>query len=277
MTVFKINGTKIKLNISIVFICVLWIIAKKTDVFIVMTAVVLLHEIFHAFVAYLFGFHTESIEIFPFGGEAVIRGIEGNFVQEAMVVASGPLLSLFTGFLWAIIHPEGEFFTNFSYSVAMLNLLPVYPLDGGRLLMCVLKGAVGEKKGRKYTVTIGIAVSVGYFCKSLYDTVFFGDSSFMVMASFMLVASLKAIKNPRSVSFREHYWKNENVKIIKAYEDERIIDILNSLGGNCFYCILVSDKNENAKKIITEKQIFDGALENSTYTLKELSMRLPYL
>ena len=150
MTVFKINGTKIKLNISIVLICVLWIIAKKMNVFLVMTAVILFHEIFHAFVAHLFGFHTESIEIFPFGGEAVIRGLEGNFVQEAIVVASGPLLSLFTGFLWAEIHSDGGMFTNFSYSVAMLNLLPVYPLDGGRLLMCVLKGVMGEKKGRKY-------------------------------------------------------------------------------------------------------------------------------
>ncbi len=276
MTLFKINGTRIKLNFSIILICVLWILAKKTDVFTVMTAVVLLHEIFHAFTAHLFGFHTESIEIFPFGGEAVIRGIEGNLVQEAIVVAAGPLLSLFAGFLWARIYPEGEMFTSFSYSVAMLNLLPVYPLDGGRLLMCAFKGALGEKKGRKYTVIIGIITAVGYLCKCICDTVYLGDSSGIVMASFMLFAALKAIKNPRSVRLREYYWKNENVKIIKAYEDERIINILNSLSGNCFYCILVSDRNENVKKVLSEKQLFDGALENSTYTLKELSEFMPY-
>ncbi len=277
MTLFKINNTKIKIHFSVILICVLWMLAKKFDVFIVMTLVIILHEFFHAFVAGMFGFNTESIEIFPFGGEAVIKGIEGNWVQESIVVASGPLLSLFTGFLWFKIHPEGTMLTSFSYSVAMLNLLPVYPLDGGRLTMCIFKWLWGDKKGRRNTLIIGITVSILYFLKTLRDTFFYGNSSGIVMAVFMMIASCKAIKKPRSIHLREKFWKNENVKIIKAYEDEKTVDILNSLNGNYFYCILVFDRNEKVMSMLTEKQLFDGVLKNSTHTLKELSNRLPLL
>ena len=85
-----------------------------------MSIVLLIHELFHAFVAFLFGFHTEKIELYPFGGAAEIRGISDDYILDAIVAAAGPLISLFIGFLWeqgAInnILPQSDDFVRFSY------------------------------------------------------------------------------------------------------------------------------------------------------------------
>ncbi len=275
MTVAKINNTKVNINFTVIILCALWLFAGKLDVFIIMTAVVLIHELFHAFVASLFSMNTESIEIFPFGGAAEIRGIEDNYVYEAIVASAGPFISLLSGFLWEksgvlSILPQSEMFVSFSYNVAMINLLPIYPLDGGRILTCIFKGLFGEKKGRKRAVYLGIVISVIIFIKSVYDIVIYNNSEGIIMSLFMLTASIKAIKKPASISLREKFWKNEQVKIIKQYDDKKILDVLNNFNGNCFYCVLVVDEEEKFRAFLTEKQIFEGAIKNSTSTLGDL-------
>jgi len=269
----RINSVKIKFNLSFLLLCVLWIYAGQIITFVTMTFAVLLHEFFHIFVAHMFGFHTESVELFPFGGEAQIRGIEDKYVFEAVVASAGPFISLFSAFLWekasmVNILPDWNSFVDFSYNIALINLLPIYPLDGGRILSCALKSIWGENKGRKITVIFGISVASIYFVKCLYGIIFFDGNEGIVMATFMLIASLKAIKKPRRYIFREKYWKNENVKIIKAYEKEKVIDILNNFSGNNFYCVLAVDDNENTLGIFTEKQLYDGILKNNGITLK---------
>lgn len=273
MTLFKINNIKIKVDITFVAMCLLWGYSGNFNVFFTMTFVIILHEFFHVFIARLFGLTTESIDLYPFGGAAEIKGIKDNYVFEAIVASAGPFISLITGFLWERgqgigILKEWPHFIEFSYSVALINFLPVYPLDGGRVLNATLKGIFGAKKGRKITLISGIIISTIFLLKSIADIILFNQSNYIIMAIFMFFASIKAIKNPRSINFREKYWKNENVKIIKAYENERVRDLLQNINGHCFFCVLVVDKNENVLGIFSEKQLLDGLMINTEITLK---------
>lgn len=274
MTLFKINNICIKLNFSFLIICVLWIYAGQTDVLFTMISVVLLHEGFHVFVAGLLGLTTEKIEFFPFGGAAEIKNINDNYIYEAIIAVSGPFISLFTGFLWEKgysigILPQWRDFVDFSFNIALVNILPIYPLDGGRVLGCILKEICGEKKGRKITILSGIIIAIVFLIKCLYDLLVFKDSSYIVMAIFMFIASLMAIKNPRRISFREKYWKSKKVKIIKAYENEKVIECLNNMVGNYFFCVLAVDKDENVLGIYTEKQLLDGVMNNTNLAFKD--------
>lgn len=275
MTLFKINNIYIKVNFSFLILCVIWIYAGQTGVLFTMIAVVLIHEGFHAFVARLFGFSIEKIELFLFGGAAEIKNINDNYVYEAIVAASGPFISLLSGFLWEKgynigVLPQWRDFVDFSLDIALINILPIYPLDGGRVLCSILKEIFGEKKGRKITVLSGITVSTVFLLKCLYELVALNKSSYIVMSVFMFTASLMSIKKPRRITFREKYWKSEKVKIIKAYESEKIIDCLNNMSGNCFFCVLIVDKDENAQGIYTEKQLLDGIMNNTNLDFSEL-------
>ncbi|MBE7068697.1 MAG: hypothetical protein E7381_05290 [Clostridiales bacterium] len=116
--------------------------------FLLSCLVALQHECAHAFVASKLGYTLNKIVLMPYG--AVIDGdLRGISLKDEITVAIwGPLCNLFTalffGALWWF-YPTAYAFTDVacfsSLSIALVNLLPAYPLDGGRIFKCVLERA----------------------------------------------------------------------------------------------------------------------------------------
>ena len=109
---------------------------------------VLVHELGHALTGKAFGAPTR-IEMFAFGGAALFPANLFSRKQSFLVTAAGPAIQIVLGFLAlglsAIVeipNPAGEFFLKFlgiiSIFWALLNLIPVIPLDGGQLMATVL-------------------------------------------------------------------------------------------------------------------------------------------
>ncbi|MEA5059001.1 MAG: site-2 protease family protein [Candidatus Pelethousia sp.] len=106
-----------------------------------------LHELAHALMARGLGFRVERIELQPFGFVARIERAVG---WDALAVsAAGPLFSLLTamgcaaaGAKWTL--PFVAAFGKANLSIALVNLLPVLPLDGGRMLRVFLSRFFSE-------------------------------------------------------------------------------------------------------------------------------------
>ena len=113
--------------------------------FLLSALVAVQHECAHAFAAYKLGYKLNAIVLMPFG--AVIDGdMKGiSFKDEIYVALCGPFCNLITAVffvaLWWFI-PTMYAFTDTvfyaSLSIALVNFLPAYPLDGGRVLYCLL-------------------------------------------------------------------------------------------------------------------------------------------
>jgi Zn-dependent protease len=116
-------------------------------------ACVLVHELSHALVARAVGVPTTEIRLFVFGGVARIAGEPADPGDEALVAMAGPLVSvLLAGLLdvasWVLPGPAGDlaallFLGNLV--VAGFNLLPGFPLDGGRVARALLWRATGRR------------------------------------------------------------------------------------------------------------------------------------
>src|SRR6202795_1273177 len=117
-------------------------------------ASVVFHELSHSFVARRYGIPVQSITLFIFGGLAGIGREPNNAKQEFNIAIAGPLSSLFlagcfflvsrffhgdemvvaaTGWLWQI-----------NAALAIFNLVPGFPLDGGRILRALAWGVTGN-------------------------------------------------------------------------------------------------------------------------------------
>jgi Zn-dependent protease len=117
-------------------------------------ASVVFHELSHSFVARRYGIPVQSITLFIFGGLAGIGREPNNARQEFNIAIAGPLSSLFlagcfflvsrffhgdemvvaaTGWLWQI-----------NAALAIFNLVPGFPLDGGRILRALAWGVTGN-------------------------------------------------------------------------------------------------------------------------------------
>jgi Zn-dependent protease len=105
-----------------------------------------IHEVAHAVVARRFGIHVRGITLFLFGGVAEIEGEVPSPSHEFAVALVGPATSVMLGSIFALMGElasglrwtgaEGVFFTlsAVNLGVALFNLIPGLPLDGGRLL-----------------------------------------------------------------------------------------------------------------------------------------------
>ncbi|MBI2323274.1 MAG: site-2 protease family protein, partial [Chloroflexi bacterium] len=116
---------------------------------------VLLHELRHAAAARARGLAVESITLFIFGGVAHIRSEADSPRDEFFIAVVGPVASvLIGGVSWLAARALGvadvplrailEYLGMVNVMLAIFNLLPGYPLDGGRVLRAILWGATGS-------------------------------------------------------------------------------------------------------------------------------------
>lgn len=129
--------------------------------FLISTLVAVQHECAHAFASAKLGYKLHSIVLMPFGAviDGDMRGI--SFKDELFVAFCGPLCNLLTAVffvaLWWFV-PTMYAFTDTAFyaslSIGIINLLPAYPLDGGRILQCSLarlfaKGEAQQAKAER--------------------------------------------------------------------------------------------------------------------------------
>jgi len=118
---------------------------------------VLVHELSHSLVAIARGMQVHSITLFIFGGVSNLQGEAEEPKDEFLVSVVGPLSSFVLAFLfWALqrpftapANPTGALlgylaFVNFT--LGAFNLVPGFPLDGGRVLRSVVWGATGSMR-----------------------------------------------------------------------------------------------------------------------------------
>jgi stage IV sporulation protein FB len=136
---------------------------------------ILVHELGHALMAIKFGARTEIV-LQAFGGYAAYSGVRMSRGQGAMITAAGPLLQLALGSIAYFLLKSGIAMPDnarifiwlifiISYVWAVLNLLPVIPMDGGRLV----EAALGPRRVRlTLMISLVTAVSVGILAWTLY-------------------------------------------------------------------------------------------------------------
>jgi len=160
---------------------------------------ILVHELGHALTAKAFGKRVEIV-LQAFGGYAAYSGgAPLDRTRTFLVTAAGPALQIVLGavvYLFAqslpSMSPQAAFFVERLYAIsfiwALLNLLPVLPLDGGRLLQTIL----GPSR-IKLTLLISIAVAIGVGVLYFMMTRDILLPIFMGMFAYQAFQALKAL------------------------------------------------------------------------------------
>lgn len=101
---------------------------------------IFIHECGHFFTGQILGFKVKRIEIYPYGGCSKLEyDINVPLWKEFLVLIMGPLLQIiFVSIIYSFkLEIEASFYTYHLF-ILMFNLLPIYPLDGGKLLNIIL-------------------------------------------------------------------------------------------------------------------------------------------
>jgi Zn-dependent protease/predicted transcriptional regulator len=133
---------------------------------------ILLHEMSHSVVAKALGIRIESVTLFLFGGVARMAKEPDGPRDEFVMAIAGPAMSLvlaaFFWSAWEVVYLSGgsavlwaplQYLSLINLSVGLFNLLPGFPLDGGRVLRAALWGITGNLlKATKWASRAGQAI-----------------------------------------------------------------------------------------------------------------------
>lgn len=157
---------------------------------------VVLHEYGHALTARYYGVSTRDIILSPIGGVARLERLPSKPIQEFFIALAGPLVNLFICLvmlpyflvysfdgIWEIIQMAqtqrgpsiADFSTRFLPILFMLNillagfnLLPAFPMDGGRIFRALLSIKLGRRLATRIAALLGQLMAVGFILYGFY-------------------------------------------------------------------------------------------------------------
>jgi len=201
---------------------------------------VTLHELAHSYVAKKNGVPIESIVLLPIGGVSQMENIPEDPNVEMRIALVGPLTSILVGIVFLLCALP---FWLFSYSLevvhffvvmgtiniflGLFNLLPAFPMDGGRVLRTRLAKKYNYDVATKRAVSVGHAIAIVIFILGAFTF----DLLLMLIAMFIYVGGSEE-ERQTSVYYAIRNLKakdamNSNVDCIE--EEKRISDAIEEL------------------------------------------------
>lgn len=134
-------SNKIKIHPTCYFFLLISIMTGNFISILLCSILLIGHECGHFFTALLLGWNTENITFYPFGGiSKFYADINRPIKEELLVLIMGPITQCLLFSILKLI-PFMDFYhdllTLIHYNILIFNLLPIYPLDGGRILQCI--------------------------------------------------------------------------------------------------------------------------------------------
>ncbi len=164
---------------------------------------ILLHELGHALTARRFGIGTQDITLYPIGGVARLERMPRAPIAELLITLAGPAVNVaiaavlgLTLAVGSLLHASGHLtlvgrFAQLLMSVnlllAVFNLLPAFPMDGGRILRALLSGWLGRLRATEIAVGVGQVMALAIPLVLLYLNVF--NPLHIVLAAFLFLAA----------------------------------------------------------------------------------------
>lgn len=169
----SINGIRLHIHIAFLLLIALLFYLGNGKLALVSVLFSLLHEIAHGLVAKKLGYSPSSLSVGLFGGVLFLK--EGYIKPgaELLIHSAGPFFNLVTALLSYSIMIITEWSWLFhiiaaNLIIALFNLMPFYPLDGGKLMKIYLTRFLGLKRGYDISRVLSYIFSILLFLFGLY-------------------------------------------------------------------------------------------------------------
>ena len=225
MSTIKNIFHKIEIHKSCYIIIILSILSANFLFIIITSYLLLIHECGHFFTATFFKWSTEKIHFYPFGGISKFsHDLNCPLKEELIVLLMGPIMQILAYFLIIKIpyfYNYHFLITMIHYNILLFNLLPIYSLDGGRILQCLICYLTS------YNLSFKLIYLISYLTLSIFIIFFIYNPSLnlLIIIILLLIKLLLEYKNVKYYLERfilERYLHKYHFKKSKIVRNEHL-------------------------------------------------------
>jgi Zn-dependent protease len=204
---------------------------------------VLLHELGHALAARRFGIATHDITLYPIGGVARLARMSERPGEEVCIALAGPAVNVviaalltpvalvaFLGGLpagphlglnfahgpWALLASFLTLVWGSNVLLVLFNLLPAFPMDGGRVFRALLALGLGHLRATEVAAKVGLVMAGVFACVAIYPPL---NPMLLVLALFVCFAGQQELWGVRRREARRRAVLLEAVPVSPVQED----------------------------------------------------------
>ena len=266
---------RIKFNVHftfIIFACIL-IYFGQGLLFVNYAITIILHELAHAVVAKSLGYNINNFMLMPFGISLTLSSSIMTPKDEIKVAIAGPLLNfalvIFSFAIWWIFPATFNFTYLFCYAnfiEGIFNLLPAFPLDGGRVFRAIFTHIFGIKKANRACLILNILFSIMLLLLFI-ASIFVKVNLTCLFVLFCIIPVFN--KNTGVYTFVDYSLTKKNKKILKiknlyVSSKEKIFSVCKHIDSFSYLNLYVYNENGSLLKIIGEKEFVSLLTKYST-------------
>ncbi|MBQ6495375.1 MAG: hypothetical protein IJI49_05175 [Bacilli bacterium] len=188
---------------------------------IVLTSLIVIHELGHYTLAKILKFNVEKIIIYPYGGITKIKDLINKDINKELIISiSGIIFQLLFFYLIVYLNKANiirdytlSIYLRYNKELLLFNILPIYPLDGSKILNLLLSKYLYFNLSNKLTIIISILTILILIINKIYIC----NYGYILTLSILITYLIKYIKNIKYIYNKfllERYIYNINYKKI---------------------------------------------------------------
>lgn len=235
---------------------------------------IIIHELTHYFVVLKLNIESEKFKLHVLGARLEIKDYEDLSSREKLIICmAGPILNCFVAIVFFCIYKfffKSEYIYS-SYEINLVlfifNLLPTYPLDGGKILGAILEEKMIFKDVNEVLIKISYLFGIAFILLSILGIFILGKFNItsILAGVFIIYLSYSERRKVMYIIMSDITKKKERL-INKKYIDSRItsvyceqdmVNLLKIIDKNRFNIFYVLDEEMNILYILKENEIIE--------------------